>query len=123
MQRLQVFFTPFEAIFLKVSGPVNYMQARGRIVFSSIQFHPESGKLFPEFNARTCCLHAGLEVRKKCKSPSCLPRREYLSVDSTTGHAYLLFRSDVHQFGLLGEDSIDLRLMEASFLNRVPAAG
>lgn len=116
MQRLQVFFTPFEAIFLKVSGPVNYMQGPGPdCFFSSVQFHPGSGDLSPEFNAGA---FAASMPGWKCEKVqvALLPsRREYLSVDSTTGHAYLLFRSDVHQFGLLGEDSIDLRLMEASF--------
>ena len=116
MQRLQVFFTPFEAIFLKVSGPVNYMQGPGPDCFFPLfNFTLNLVNCFRSLMPAHLLPPCRVGSAKKCKSPLLPSRREYLSVDSTTGHAYLLLRSDVHQFGLLGEDSIDLRLMEASF--------
>lgn len=116
IQRYNIFITPFEIIFFKMSGNDNYV-LNGReanLFFTSIQLKTYSNggwkKYSPSFG--------GFSVQ--------LPQDAFVSndgnwvfdtEDKSDNSGYRVVRTDVHNYTFAEEDTIDLNLLEESFAN------
>ncbi len=121
MQRYQIFITPFEVLFFKMSGKENYVDgAEAEQFFSSIQFKEATNTAV---NFKTG--HGGFTVKfphqpveyLNTVTPDRINRMEYEAVDKSTGDAFIVFKKSVYNFRFLEEDNFDLGLIEASFRN------
>ncbi len=121
LQRYNIFITPFEIIFFKMSGNGDYVKEgdEARRFFGSIQLK--------EYNNATDPANA--EWKKY--SPSWggfsvdLPHEPYIgndgswifdAEDRSAGTQYRIVRSDIHNYHFVEEDRFDLGLMNESFM-------
>src|SRR5258705_10239689 len=115
MQRYNIFITPFEIIFFKMSGNGDYVKTgdEAKKFFGSIQF--KEYKNGTEWK-RDSPSYGGFSVN--------LPHEPYIGNDGSwiydaedkAGNAhYRIVRSDIHNYHFVEEDTFDLRLMEESF--------
>ncbi|MEP7255772.1 MAG: TraB/GumN family protein, partial [Ferruginibacter sp.] len=121
LQRYNIFVTPFEVLFFKISGKENYAEGKeADQFFSSIQlkeavntpvvFEPGQGGFSASFPAQP-------SVYLNTISSDGMDRWEYEAVNKATGDAYFIFKKSVYNFRFLEEDTFDLALMEESFCN------
>jgi len=114
VQRYNIFITPFEIIFFKMSGTGDYVKNGDEAdrFFNSIQFREPKASEWKKY------------------SPSCggfsaeLPQEPYVGNDgswiydaedrSANAH-YRIVRSDIHNYNFVEEDTFDLNLMDESF--------
>ncbi|MES1215817.1 MAG: hypothetical protein ABUT20_09875, partial [Bacteroidota bacterium] len=115
VQRYNIFVTPFEVIFFKMSGNDDYVKdgVEAKQFFNSIhlkEFNKEGPwkKYSPSFG--------GFSVN--------LPHEAFISndgnwlfdaEDKTDNARYRIVRTDIHNYHFAGEDSFDLSLMAESF--------
>jgi uncharacterized protein YbaP (TraB family) len=120
MQRCNIFITPFEIIFFKISGTGDYIKKgiEADKFFGSIQLKEY------KYNA-----DPGSTSWKKYSPPSGgfsieLPHEPYIgndgswlfdAEDKSAGTNYRIVRTDIHNYGFVEEDTFDLGLMEESF--------
>ena len=121
MQRYQIFITPFEVLFFKMSGKENYVDgAEAEHFFSSIQFIEATNTAV---NFKTG--HGGFTVKfphqpveyLNTVTSDRINRMEYEAVDKSTGDAFIVLKKSVYNFRFLEEDNFDLGLIEESFRN------
>ena len=121
MQRYNIFITPFEIIFFKMSGNGEYVKAGedAKKFFSSIQFKEYKNGKDPSPNGR-----------KKYSPPyggfaADLPHEPYIgndgswiydAEDKVAGIHYRVIRTDIHNYRFAEEDTFDLGLMDESFM-------
>ncbi|HEY6063126.1 MAG TPA: TraB/GumN family protein, partial [Chitinophagaceae bacterium] len=121
LQRYNIFITPFEIIFFKMSGNGDYVKYgdEAKRFFGSIQFK--------EYKAMTDPTIAGW---KKYSPPYGgfavdLPHDPYIGNDGSwiydaedkiTGTQYRIVRTDIHNYHFVEEDTFDLSLMNESFM-------
>ena len=121
MQRYNIFITPFEVLFFKMSGKENYVDgAEAEQFFSSIQlkesvntavnFQPAQGGFSVKFPQQP------VEYLNTSTADK-IDRWEYEAVDKSTGDAYLVLKKSVYNFRFLEDDNFDLGLIEESFRN------
>ena len=121
MQRYNIFVTPFEVLFFKMSGKENYVEGEeAERFFSSIQlkeaenttvnFQPKQGGFSVQFPQQP------VEYLNTVTDDG-IYRWEYEATDKLTGDAFLVFKKSVYNFRFLEEDNFDLGLIEASFRN------
>jgi uncharacterized protein YbaP (TraB family) len=116
LQRYNIFITPFEVIFFKMSGNGEYVKngEEANRFFNSIQFReykpadagwkkysPAYGGFSIDFPHEPYVGNDGSWI--------------YDASDKATGTHYRLVRSDVHNYHFIEEDTFDLSLMEESF--------
>ena len=121
LQRYNIFITPFEVIFFKMSGNGEYVKVgeEAKKFFGSIQFKEYKG------NTETTV------TNWKKYSPSYggfaidLPHDPYIgndgswiydAEDKSAGTQYRIIRTDIHNYHFAEEDSFDLGLMDESFM-------
>ncbi len=120
LQRYNIFITPFEILFFKMSGNGDYVQNgdEAKKFFGSIQLKeykngtdPSAG--WKKFTPR----YGGFTVE--------LPHAPYIGNDGswiydagerTSGTHYRIIRSDIHNYNFIEEDTFDLSLMDESFM-------
>ena len=121
MQRYQIFITPFEVLFFKMSGKENYVDgAEAEQFFSSIQLK-EAVNTAVNFKTG----HGGFSVKfphqpveyLNTVTPDRINRLEYEAIDKSTGDAFIVLKKSVYNFRFLEEDNFDLGLIEESFRN------
>ncbi|MFZ9386926.1 MAG: TraB/GumN family protein [Chitinophagaceae bacterium] len=120
IQRYQIFITPFEIIFFKMSGNGDY-----------VRNGPEADKFFGSIRFNAYRNSNGGGAGMKSFSPSfggfnvLFPHTPYTgndgswifdAADPVKGINYRVIRSDIHNYHFAGEDSFDLALMEESFM-------
>ena len=112
-QRYNIFITPFEVLFFKVSGNGEYVKANNGAdkFFNSIElkeYAPQWKKVTPAFGGFEVQMpHEPYVIRNK--------NWQFLATDKTTGVDYEVIRTDIHNYDFAEEDSFDLSLMEESF--------
>lgn len=113
LQRYNIFLTPFEVIFFKVSGTADYIKESGIAdkFFNSIEL-----KDFPTQWKKFSPAFGGFEVD--------LPHEPYMlkngnwqffAVDKAANVDFQILRTDVHNYNFVEEDSFDLSILEESF--------
>jgi uncharacterized protein YbaP (TraB family) len=122
IQRYNIFITPFEVIFFKMSGNGDYVKLgeEAKKFFGSIQLK--------EYRAGT----EPAAVSWKKYSPAYggfavdLPHEPYIgndgswiydAEDKASGTQYRIIRTDIHNYAFAEEDTFDLGLMDESFLS------
>ena len=121
IQRYNIFITPFEIIFFKMSGNGDYVKVseEAKKFFSSIQFK--------EYKNGTAPPGSG---QKKYSPPYGgfavdLPHEPYIgndgswiydAEDKVAGIHYRVIRTDIHNYRFVEEDTFDLGLMDESFM-------
>ena len=112
-QRYNIFITPFEVLFFKVSGNGEYVRSNNGAdrVFNSIvlkEYAPQWKKVSPSFG--------GFEIEMP-HDPYVLRSKnwQFLSTDKNDKIDFEVIRTDVHNYNFAAEDSFDLSLMEESF--------
>jgi hypothetical protein len=121
LQRYNIFITPFEIIFFKMSGNGDYVKYgdEAKRFFGSIQFKEYKAVNDP-----------AITVWKKYSPPYGgfavdLPHDPYIgndgswiydAEDKTTGTQYRIIRTDIHNYHFVEEDTFDLSLMNESFM-------
>jgi len=118
LQRYQIYVTPFEILFFKMSGNADY-----------VRNGPEADKFFNSIQLREYKNGNGSGPVKY--SPPYggfavqLPHEPYIgndgswiydAADKAGALHYRIIRTDIHNFNFVGEDSFDLALMEESFM-------
>ncbi len=122
IQRYNIFITPFEVIFFKMSGNGDYVKLgeEAKKFFGSIQLK--------EYKAST---EQAVASWKKYSPPYGgfaidLPHEPYIgndgswiydAEDKATGIQYRVIRTDIHNYAFAEEDSFDLGLMDESFMS------
>jgi uncharacterized protein YbaP (TraB family) len=115
-QRHQFFITPFEVLLFRVSGSGDYI-LRGpeaEQFFSSIQLRPAASTSWKTYSPPS----GGFEVLMP-HEPFAYGEQDwnYAAYDRQTNSYYTIIQSSIHHHGFAGEDSVDLQLMEESFLS------
>lgn len=121
MQRYNIFITPFEVLFFKMSGKENYVDGEeAEKFFSSIQlkpatntavnFQPAGGGFSVRFPQQPV-EHLNMTTDDR------MDTWEYEAVDRSNGDAYLVLKKSVYNFHFLDDDIFDLGLIEESFRN------
>ncbi len=116
LQRYNIFITPFEVIFFKMSGTGDYVKqgTEAEKFFSSIKFK-ENIKYASNWNSFSPSF-GGFTVQ--------FPEQPYTGNDGSwifdakdpvTNNFYRVTRTDVNNYRFLGEDSFDLTLLNESF--------
>jgi hypothetical protein len=120
IQRYNIFITPFEVIFFKMSGTGDYV-SRGdeaKKFFGSIQFKEYKNELAVPGNGwkKFSPAYGGFAAE--------LPHEPYIgndgswiydAEDKATSTYYRIIRTDIHNYKFAEEDSFDLGLMDESF--------
>ncbi len=121
LQRYQIFITPFEVLFFKISGKENYVDgAEAEQFFSSIKFKEESHGLIsyqPAHGEFSVKLPQQPAVYMNNGNAEMGGRWEYEAVDKSTGDAFIILKKSVYNFRFLDEDNFELGLIEESFRN------
>ncbi|MEI6946627.1 TraB/GumN family protein [Paraflavisolibacter sp. H34] len=112
-QRYQIFVTPFEVLFFKVSGNGDYVKTSkgAERFFSSIElkeYLPRWTAYTPPAGGFTADLPHEPYVRKN-------GTWQFMALDRPTATAYEVVRTDLHNYEFVEEDTFDLSLMEESF--------
>ncbi len=120
IQRYQIFITPFEIIFFKMSGNGEYVKTgeEANKFFNSIQLKEYKNGNEPASWKTYSPSHGGFGVE--------LPHDPFISNDGSwiydaedkgTGTYYRVIRTDIHNFHFAEEDSFDLGLLNESFMS------
>ena len=120
LQRYQIFVTPFEVLFFKMSGNGDYVKngEEAKKFFGSIQIKEyrnvsEAPVAWKKYSPP----YGGFAVD--------LPHEPYIgndgsfiydAEDKTTNTHYRIIRSDIHNYNFIEEDSFDLGLLDESFM-------
>lgn len=121
IQRYNIYVTPFEVLFFKMSGNNDYVKTgeEARRFFSSIQlkeYKPatEPAGTWKKFSP----VYGGFAID--------MPHLPYMgndgswifdAEDKSTATQYRVIRTDIHNYGFAEEDTFDLALMEESFIS------
>ncbi|MBL7741325.1 MAG: TraB/GumN family protein [Chitinophagaceae bacterium] len=115
MQRYQIFVTPFEIIFFKMSGTGDYVKNgdEANKFFNSIQLKEyKNGTEWKKYSPA----YGGFSID--------FPHEPYIgndgswiydSEDKAANTQYRVMRSDIHNYSFVEEDTFDLGLMQESF--------
>jgi len=121
MQRYNIFVTPFEVLFFKMSGKDKYVDGEeAEQFFSSIQLK-EATNTAVDYQP----VHGGFSVKfpqqpveyLNTSTADRIDRWEYEAIDKSNNDAYLVLKKSVYNFRFLEEDDFDLGLIEESFRN------
>lgn len=118
VQRYNIFVTPFEIIFFKMSGTGDYVKNGDEAdrFFNSIQFKEYKPNDPTTSWKKYSPSYGGFSVD--------LPHEPYIGNDGSwiydaedrgANAQYRIIRSDIHNYSFVGEDSFDLSLMDESF--------
>lgn len=119
MQRYNIFVTPFEIIFFKMSGNGEYVKNGN-----------EADKFFGSIRMKEYKNGEEYSNSKKFSPPTggfaiAFPHEPYTgndgswiydATDKTNGLHYRVIRTDIHNYHFIEEDTFDLSLMEESFM-------
>lgn len=121
MQRYNIFITPFEIIFFKMSGTGDYVQTGEEVkkFFGSIQLREYKNGIEPATSEwkKYSPPHGGFVVN--------MPHAPYIGNDGSwiydaedkqSGTHYRVIRTDIHNYNFVEEDTFDLSLLEESFM-------
>lgn len=121
LQRYNIFITPFEVLFFKISGKENYVDgAEAEQFFSSVNLKEEiPGPVIyqPAHGEFLVKLPQQPAVSMNNTNEEMGSRWEYEAVDKLTGDAFIILKKSVYNFRFLDEDKFELGLIEESFRN------
>lgn len=119
IQRYNIYVTPFEIIFFKMSGNGEYVKngPEAEKFFGSIQLKEYRNGTTPATAKKYSPSYGGFAVD--------FPHEPYVgndgswifdAADKTNGNSFRVIRTDIHNYHFVEEDSFDLALLEESFM-------
>lgn len=119
MQRYNIFVTPFEILFFKISGTGEYI-SRGDEAdkfFNSIELQPAKPVNWARYSAPKGGFtaefpHTPVMSREENTTPG---RWQFDAFDNSDGNNYAVLRTELYNPFMAGEDSFDLKLMSESY--------
>jgi uncharacterized protein YbaP (TraB family) len=117
IQRYNIFVTPFEILFFKVSGIGDYVNEGGEAIrfFNSINITPNKQEGWVNYSPATGGFKMQLPHTPILQKDNGSGRLEYTAWDSKENITYTLMKANIHNYGFIEEDTFDLNLMEESF--------
>ncbi len=120
IQRYQIFITPFEMIFFKMSGNADYVSTGTEAdkFFNSISLKeytpaPEwTGYQPPTGGFSVLMPHTPSMLHDKMWNNN---RLEYAATDKKDGNSYLVMKGNIHNYSYIEEDTFELNLMDESY--------
>lgn len=117
IQRHNIFITPFEIIFFKISGIGEYV-AEGKEAnhyFNSIKIEKSSNEIWKTFTPVTGGFQLLFPHEPQLQKDNGSNRLEFTAVDKKEKASFLLMKANIHNYNFIEEDTFDLNLMEESF--------
>ena len=119
MQRYNIFVTPLEVLFFKMSGKNNYVDGEEaerffssinlkETVTAAVHFQPKQGGFLIKLPQQPT-------EYLNTITPDKIDRWEYEAIDRSNGNAFLVLKKSVYNYRFLEEDNFDLSLIEESF--------
>ncbi len=117
VQRCNIFVTPFEILFFKISGIGDYVNEGGEATrfFNSINVTPYKYEGWVNYSPATGGFKMQLPHKPILQKDNSSNRLEYTAWDSKENITYTLMKANIHNYGFIEEDTFDLNLMEESF--------
>ena len=117
IQRHNIFVTPFEILFFKISGTGDYVQEGGEAnrFFNSITIAPFTEGNWVNYTPATGGFEIKLPHTPILQKDEGSDRLEYTAADNKEKITYTLMKANIHNYGFIEEDTFDLNLMEESF--------
>jgi uncharacterized protein YbaP (TraB family) len=117
VQRYNIFVTPFEILFFKISGIGDYVQEGGEAsrFFNSIKIAVPEPSGWINFTPATGGFEIKLPHTPLLQKDFGSNRLEYSAADNKENVAYSLMKANLHNYNFIEEDSFDLNLMEESY--------
>ncbi len=116
IQRYNIFVTPYEILFFKISGIGEYILEgeEANRFFNTVNIKAYSGSWInytpPTGGFKIKMPHTPI-LQKDISSD----RLEYTAADTKEKITYTLMKANIHNYGFIEEDTFDLNLMEESF--------
>jgi uncharacterized protein YbaP (TraB family) len=119
VQRYNIFVTPFEILFFKVSGIGDYVNEGGEAIrfFNSINITPIKQEGWVNYSPASGGFTMQLPHTPILQKDNSSNRLEYTARDSKENITYTLMKANIHNYGFIEEDTFDLNLMEESFVS------
>ena len=117
VQRYNIFITPFEVLVFKISGIGDYVQEGGEAnrFLNSISFKPVANDNWPLYKPATGGFELKLPHTPVLQKDFNSDRLEYTAWDNKENITYSLFKTNIHNYGFIEEDTFDLNLMDESY--------
>jgi len=117
IQRHNIFVTPFEILFFKISGIGEYVTEGGEAsrFFNSINITQFNEGNWINYIPATGGFTVPLPHTPILQKDEGSDRLEYTATDTKENIAYTLMKANLHNYGFIEEDTFDLNLMEESF--------
>ncbi len=117
VQRYNIFVTPFEVLVFKISGIGDYVtegNEAGRF-FSSISIKETGNGGWQTFSPATGGFAVRMPHAPVMQRDFNSDRFEYTAQDKTDNITCSVFKTGIHNYGFIEEDTFDLNLMEESY--------
>ena len=117
IQRHNIFITPFEILFFKISGIGDYVLegVEANRFFNSINIAPYKEANWVNFTPATGGFEIKLPHLPILQKDFGSDRLEYTATDSKENVTYTLMKANIQNYGFIEEDTFDLNLMQESF--------
>jgi uncharacterized protein YbaP (TraB family) len=116
IQRYNIFVTPFEILFFKISGIGDYVQEgeEANRFFNSIKITAATAGWI-NYSPATGGFQIKLPHTPLLQKDFGSDRLEYSAADNSENTSYSLMKANLHNYSFIEEDSFDLNLMEESY--------
>ena len=119
IQRYNIFITPFEVLFFKISGIGEYVKEgeEANKFFGSIVINENNNQNWQRYQPATGGFSLLLPDKPLLQKDNGSERLEYSAYDAKENSVYSLLTTNIHNYEFIEEDSFDLNLMDESFLS------
>jgi uncharacterized protein YbaP (TraB family) len=117
IQRYNIFVTPFEILFFKISGIGDYVTEgeEANRFFTSINITQNKLTNWVNYMPATGGFALKMPHTPLLQKDNNNNRLEYTALDNKENITYTLMKANIHNYGFIEEDTFDLNLMEESF--------
>jgi uncharacterized protein YbaP (TraB family) len=117
VQHYNIFITPFEVLVFKISGISDYVLEGGEATrfLNSVNFKTTTNESWLLYSPPTGGFAVKMPHLPLLQKDFMSNRLEYTAYDKTDKTTYALFKTSIHNYGFIEEDSFDLNLMEESY--------
>jgi uncharacterized protein YbaP (TraB family) len=117
VQHQNIFITPFEILFFKMSGTGDYVRdgEEAAKFFNSIRIRENQHDVWQTYQPPTGGFSIKMPQQPSLQKDESANRIEYAAYDSKENNTYCLLNANLHNFAFIEEDSFDLAMMDLSF--------
>ena len=117
IQRYNIFVTPYEILFFKMSGIGEYILEgeEANRFFNAVNIKSNTTNSWINFTPPTGGFTIKMPHTPMLQKDNNSDRLEYTAADTKEKITYTLMKANIHNYGFIEEDTFDLNLMEESF--------